>query len=62
MSAPVEAGFGDVPCLVGQREGVIVALSTRPRVSATWYVTGVATVPVNDGNGSNVTVPSGFTV
>ena len=42
--------------------GVIVALSTRPRVSATWYVTGVATVPVNVDNGSNVTVPSGFTV
>ena len=26
------------------------------------YVTGVATVPVNDGNGSNVTEPSEFTV
>ena len=46
----------------GLTVGVIVALSIRLRVSATWYVTGVVTVPLNVGSGSNVTDPSVFTV
>ena len=41
--------------------GVMVVLTVWPMVSVTWYFTAVA-VPVNDGNGSNVTVPSVFTV
>ena len=41
--------------------GVIVAPATWPVVSATTYFTGEA-VPVNVGNGSNVTEPFAFTV
>ena len=40
---------------------VMVELTTRSRLSSTWYVMGVA-VPENVGSGSNVTVPSAFTV
>jgi len=42
--------------------GVMVAWTVLSRVSATWYVTGVVTVPLNVGSGSNVTDPSVFTV
>ena len=42
--------------------GVIVVFTKRFSESFAWYVTGVTTVPVNVGNGSNATVPSGFTV
>jgi hypothetical protein len=41
--------------------GVMVALATRPLMSATVYFTGDA-VPTNVGNGSNVIVPFAFTV
>jgi hypothetical protein len=41
--------------------GVMVALATRPLMSATMYFTGAA-VPMNDGSGSNETVPFAFTV
>jgi hypothetical protein len=45
----------------GTTVGVMVADTTCPMESATTYFTGEA-VPVNVGNGSNVTVPFAFTV
>jgi hypothetical protein len=41
----------------GTTVGVSVADTIWPRTSATWYRTGVATVPMKVGRGSNVTVP-----
>ena len=41
----------------GLTVGVIVAVSTAPNESVTWYVGGDATVPRNVGTGVNVTAP-----
>jgi hypothetical protein len=41
----------------GATVGVIVAEATAPNESLTWYVGGEETVPLNVGNGVNVTSP-----